>query len=128
MNEELEKEVKKLVHAEVRNAFKTMKGEQEKIAKTAAEYAVDKLASEFDAMLGKASRGQAVLEATVESVKKMTESLKEDAKRDRENGRDLLEKVTKIEYISLDSETVSRVRSFIKSPVKYMIKTIAGIE
>ena len=128
MTEELEKEVKKLVHAEVRNAFQKMKGEQEKIAKTAAQYAVDKLASEFDAMLGKASRGQAVLEATVESVKNMAQNLRDDAKRDRDKNRDLVEKVTKIEYISLDSETVTRVRSFIKSPVKYVIKTIAGIE
>ena len=75
MNEELEKEIKKLVHAEVRNAFQKMKGEQEKIAKSAAEFAVEKLATEFDAMLGKASRGQAVLEATVESVKSMAQNL-----------------------------------------------------
>lgn len=128
MNEELEKEIKKLVHAEVRNAFQKMKGEQEKIAKSAAEFAVERLATEFDAMLGKASRGQAVLESTVDTVKSMAQSLKEDAKRDREKNRDLLEKVTKIEYISLDSETVTRVRSFIKAPVKYMIKTIAGID
>ncbi len=128
MTEELEKEAKKLGRAEVRNAFQKMKGEQEKISKTAAQYAVDKLASEIDAMLGKASLGQAVLEATVESGKNMAQNLRDDAKRDRDKNRDLVEKVTKIEYISLDSETVTRVRSFIKSPVKYVIKTIAGIE
>lgn len=128
MNEEQKTEIKKLVHAEVRNALEKVLTEQEKVAQKVSGEAVRQITEEFDMMFGKSSRAQAQLEDKIETVKSVAASIEEQLSSEKSKINEALEKVTKLEYISLDSETVSKVRSFVKSPVKYLIKTIAGIE
>ena len=79
-------------------------------------------------VFGKQGRKQIAIEDTLDSIKAETDSIREEIRYDKKVAKEILEKITKIEYISLDSEAVSKVRSFIRSPVKYIIKTVAGIE
>ena len=128
MSEEEKNEIKRLVHAEVRNALDRVLSEQEKVASEIVDEAIAKIVNEYDVVFGKQSRKQISIEDSIENVRADAEAIREELKYEKKVAKDILEKVTKLEYITLDSETVSKVRSFIKSPVKYMIKTIAGIE
>lgn len=128
MDEEQKNEIKRLVHAEVRNALERVLVEQEKVAEKVVEEAISKVVSEYDMIFGKQGRKQMAIEDTLDSIKGETDSIREEIKYDKKIAKEILEKITKLEYITLDSEAVSKVRSFIKSPVKYIIKTVAGIE
>ena len=128
MDEEQKKEVKKLVHAEVRNALERVLGEQEKVASEVIDAAIEKLVAEYDMVFGKQNRKQIAIENSIDELKKDTDSIREEVKYEKKVAKDILEKLTKLEYITLDAEAVAKVRSFIRSPVKYIIKTVAGIE
>lgn len=128
MSEEEKNEIKKLVHAEVRNALERVLVEQEKVAQKVVDDAVAKVVNEYDVIFGKQSRKQVSIEDSIDSIRASTEAIKEEIKDDRRVAKDILEKLTKLEYISLDADAATKVRSFIRSPVKFMIKTIAGIE
>lgn len=128
MSEEEKNEIKKLVHAEVRNALERVLTEQEKVAKRVVDDAVAKVVNEYDVIFGKQSRKQVSIEDSIDSVRASTEAIKEEIRDDRRVAKDILEKLTKLEYISLDADAATKVRSFIRSPIKFMIRTVAGIE
>ena len=128
MTDEEKQEIQKMIHAEVRNALHGVLEEQNKENKENLDKAVEQLTTQLDAMFGKYSRAQAIVEKSVESLKKTTESIVEDLSDEKSKISQTLEKITKMEYVSLDAETSTKVKSFVKAPVKYLVKVFAGIE
>lgn len=127
-NEDGLKELQKLVQAEVRNVFDKTRRENEKETKKLVEDQVAEVIAEFDAAIGRISRVQGKLHDTVDTVAKKTEELFKSVHSGKESAKRVLERINKLEYVSLDNELSAKVQNFVRAPVKYILKSIIGFE